>query len=89
MTQERAGAPAPRTSPEGRRETVEVWTGSRCRGVIDRRTFRDWVRTPRDWLVSDDVLFVGGPGFVGLAVRDELVVGAISSAVVITLRGLV
>ena len=96
-----AAAPSPRTSSEGyrvglrgdatvrmRRETVEVWVGTRCRGVFDRATFKRWIGLPRDWIESGDVLLVGAPGFVGLAVRGECAVGAISSQVVLTLRGL-
>jgi hypothetical protein len=71
-----------------RRDTVEVWHGGRLAGVFDRATFARWIAAPRDWLASDDVLFVGTPGFVGIAIRHELGVGALSSDVVMTLRGL-
>lgn len=102
MEHARATAPAPRETPEGirtelrgaasirrRRDTVEVWHGGRIAGVFDRATFREFIRAPRNWLASGDVLFVGTPGFIGLAIRDELAVGALSSTVVMTLRGLV
>jgi hypothetical protein len=70
------------------RDTVEVWHGGRLAGVFDRAQLARWIAAPRDWLVSDDVLFVGAPGYVGLAIRGQLPVGAVSSEIVMTLRGL-
>ena len=69
-----------------RRDVLEVWHGGRCQAVIDRRMFRRWLDGPQDWLLSDDVLLVSGPGYVALGIRGALSLTGLGAEVVTRFR---
>jgi hypothetical protein len=40
-----------------RLDTVEIWSGQRCRAVFDREVLRDWLALPKGVLAVDDVMW--------------------------------
>lgn len=53
-----------------RRDTVEVWLGKHCAGVMDRATLRAWLAAPAGPLVVDEVMWARAESGVALVVAD-------------------